>query len=89
MKVVTVRELSQKIGLGKSALGTFLCRFGKYAVNNGSEWYYKYALSKDFLLELKQFFCKKMYDHKAQHFTRYYKVVENIKRLIEEIDGEI
>lgn len=84
-QIITVTKLSEKIGLNRGTLITYLCRFGKYTASNGNEWKYRYKYNYYFLTELKQFFAKKMYDHNGQHFARYYQVVENIQKLIDEL----
>lgn len=84
-KSITISELSKKIGLNESTLNTFLGRFEKYAIGFNNQWRYKYKYNYLFLTELKQFFCKKMYAHNGLYFTKYYRVVTNLNRLIEEL----
>lgn len=82
-QTITVAELSEILGIHKGTLNTYLCRFPKYISDNEAKYIYKY--NKDFLLELKQFFAKKMYIRNGQYFSKYHKVVGIISDLMDEM----
>lgn len=83
-QIITVADLSKKLGIHKGTLSTYLCRFEKYAVSK-SDWNHAYKFNYYFLLELKQFFAKKMYARNGQYFSKYHKVIDIISSLMDEM----
>ena len=83
-KLITAKQLGKLIGLSSSTMNVQLAIFNKYMVQNGARYFYK--LNYYFLRDLKKFYEKKMKKTRNQiHSVKYYKIIFNIKKLMETI----
>lgn len=84
-KIITAKELAEKIGLNVGTIMTHLSIFPKYIIQGKK--YYEYEYSYDFLKTIKEFYEKKMHTHNSMYAVKYYHATCQLEKMMKEIEG--
>lgn len=85
-KFITVPELSKKLKFNSVTLRVFLCRLGKYAVEEDDKLcQYKYKYNYFFLDDLEQFLKEKSKVRHGQYKDKYKPVIRRLEKLKKEV----